>query len=72
MIHDRVTDVGTGVDTAVRRISTVYSINGLSNVGLLVYYILLYGITNERNMYSLKRKRLRVFMFNLLVGVYRI
>ena len=28
MIHDRVTDVGTGVDTAVRRISTVYSING--------------------------------------------
>ena len=72
MIHDKVTDVGTGVDTAVRRISTVYSINGLSNVGLLVYYILLYGITNERNMYSLKRKRLRVFMFNLLVGVYRI
>ena len=28
MIHDRVTDVGTGVDTAVRRISTVYNING--------------------------------------------
>ena len=28
MIHDRVTDVGTGVDTALRRISTVYNING--------------------------------------------
>ena len=28
MIHDRVTDVGTGVDTSVRRISTVYNING--------------------------------------------
>ena len=31
MIHDRVTDVGTGVDTAVRRISTVYILTDRSN-----------------------------------------
>ena len=29
MIHDRVTDVGTGVDTSVRRISTVYNISNI-------------------------------------------
>ena len=32
MIHDRITDVGTGVDTSVCRTSTVYNISNILTI----------------------------------------